>query len=246
LRTANHEVQRDPEARSRVERITEQAYDGSVPVRHVLDVLVNDVGVEEIRNRVKRPLTGLRVACYYGCLLTRPPDVVAFDDPEHPTSMDYLIEAAGAEPVAWPLKTECCGAALSMTNAAVVGRLSHKLIAMARQAGAQCLAVACPLCQVNLDLRQADARKTHGELPPTPALYVTQLLGLALGLSPKELGLQALTVSAHSLFTLVPTLRVGTQGSDASHPARDREAESTGVPTQIVGTSVRRKRGNEH
>ena len=200
LRSANHEVNSDPEVRGRVERITEGAYDGSVPVRHVLDVLVNDVGVEAIRDRVKRPLTGLRVACYYGCLLTRPPEVVGFDDPEHPTSMDDLIEAAGAEPVAWPMKTECCGAALSMTNAAVVGRLSHKLIAMARQAGAQCLAVACPLCQVNLDLRQADARKAHGDLPETPALYVTQLLGLALGLSPKKLGLQALSVSADSLL----------------------------------------------
>jgi heterodisulfide reductase subunit B len=214
LRTANHEVKSDPEERSRVERITGEPYDGSVPVRHVLDVLTNDVGVEAIRCRVKRPLAGVRVACYYGCLLTRPPDVVAFDDPEHPTSMDDLMAAVGAEPVAWPLKTECCGAALSMTNAAVVGRLSHKLIAMARQAGAQCLAVACPLCQVNLDLRQADARKAHGDLPETPALYVTQLLGLALGLSPKELGLQALSVSADPLLRSGPLASVfATEGA---------------------------------
>jgi heterodisulfide reductase subunit B len=114
--------------------------------------------------------------------------------------MDDLLEAAGAEPVDWPLKTECCGASLSMTNASVVGRLSHKLLFMARESGADCIAVACPLCQVNLDLRQADAKKDHGDLPDTPVLYVTQLVGLALGLSAKELGIQALTVSAESVL----------------------------------------------
>ena len=87
-----------------------------------------------------------------------------------------------------------------MTNSAVVGRLGYRLLAMARQAAAQCLAVACPLCQVNLDLRQGDAAKAHGEIPPTPVLYVTQLLGLALGLSSKELGLRALSVSAEGLL----------------------------------------------
>jgi heterodisulfide reductase subunit B len=213
LRTANHAIHSSVEERSRTERITGQAYDGSVPVRHVLDVLANDVGAGEIRHRLRRPLSGLRVACYYGCLLTRPPEIVAFDDPEHPTSMEDLMEAIGAEPVQWPLRTECCGAGLSMTNAGVVGRLSHKLISMAREAGAQCLAVACPLCQVNLDLRQADARKAHGELPDTPVLYVTQLAGIALGLAPKDLGLEALTVSADSL--------VG-EGSLAAAPIPER------------------------
>jgi heterodisulfide reductase subunit B len=200
LRSANHTVRSDAEWQARVERITEASYDGNVDVRHVVDVLVNDFGLDEIRGRLQRPLSGLRVACYYGCLLSRPPEVVAFDDPEHPMSMDDLVEAVGAEPVDWPLKTECCGASLSMTSASVVGRLSHKLLSMARQAGADCIAVACPLCQVNLDLRQADAKRSHGDLPDTPVLYVTQLIGLALGLPAKELGIQALTVSADCLL----------------------------------------------
>ena len=200
LRTANHEVRSDPRQRARVERITQSPYDGSVEVRHVLDVLVNEVGVKEIGHHVERPLSGLRVACYYGCLLSRPPEVVAFDDPEHPSAMERLLAAAGAEPVEWPFQTECCGAALSMTHAAVVSRLGHKLLSMARQAGAECVAVACPLCQVNLDLRQSDARKAHGDFPETPALYVTQLLGLALGLSDQQLGIGALTVGAGSLL----------------------------------------------
>jgi heterodisulfide reductase subunit B len=240
LRTANHKVRHEPDQRQRAERITGKPYDGSVEVRHVVDVLVNDYGVPQIRGRIKRPLAGLRVACYYGCLLSRPPEVVAFDDPEHPTAMDDLVAATGAEPVEWPYKTECCGASLSMTDSSVVGRLGYKLISMARRAGAHCLAVACPLCQVNLDLRQADAARHAagvaagangdeagvaaganqtqptltlgsagdavspgghaGQLPQTPVLYVTQLLGLALGLPTGELGLKALSVSADPLL----------------------------------------------
>ena len=194
LRIANHRISSDPEDRRRAERITGRTYDGGVEVRHVLDVLVNHLGLDAIRAKVRRPLAGLRVACYYGCLLTRPPEIVAFDDAEHPSSIDALAAAAGAEPVEWPFKTECCGAGLSMTNSGVVARLAHKLLSMARASGADCLAVACPLCHVNLDLRQADAAKAHGAFQPTPVLYVTQLLGLALGLPPENLGLDALTV----------------------------------------------------
>ncbi len=205
LRTANYQVRNDPKQRAQAERITGEAYDGSVVVYHVLDALVNHLGLPAIRAAVRRPLAGLRVACYYGCLLARPPEVVAFEDAEHPMAMDNLVAALGGEPLDWPYKTECCGASLSMTHSSVVSRLSHRLVDMARQAGAQCIAVACPLCQVNLDLRQADARKSHGELPETPALYITQLLGLALGLTPKELGLQALSVSFDALLQDLPS-----------------------------------------
>jgi heterodisulfide reductase subunit B len=204
LRTANHKVRHDDAERQRAERITGKPYDGSVEVRHLVDVLVNDLGPAAIRAKVVRPLADLRVACYYGCLLSRPPEIVAFDDAEHPTSMESLVEAAGAVAVEWPYKTECCGASLSMTNSSVVARLGHRLVSMAREAGANTIAVACPLCQVNLDLRQSDARKAHGALPPTPALYITQLLGLALGLSEKELGMKALSVKPEALGAGVP------------------------------------------
>jgi heterodisulfide reductase subunit B len=200
LRTANYKVRNEPEERQRAERVTGRPYGGETDVHHVLDVLVNYFGLDQVGAKIQRPLTGLRVASYYGCLLTRPPEIVAFDDPEHPTCMDDLLAAVGAEPVDWPYKTECCGASLSMTHSKAVGRLGYKLLTMAREAGADCIAVACPLCQVNLDLRQADAAKTRGSIPPTPALYFTQLLGLALGLSEKELGIDALTVSAESLL----------------------------------------------
>ncbi len=207
LRTANHKINNDADEKQRAARITQQPYEGDVPVHHVLDVLLNAVGLDEIRSRVTRPLSGVRVACYYGCLLTRPPEIVAFDNPEHPTCMEELLAAAGAEPVEWPMKTECCGAGLSMTNSPVVERLSHRLLSMARKAGAECIAVACPLCQVNLDLRQADAKRAHGDLPAMPALYITQLLGLALGLTSSEVGLDALTVSADALLKKIPLRR---------------------------------------
>lgn len=200
LRTANHRIGRASEDRRRVERITGRPYDGDIEVRHVLDVLVNELGPDRIRATVRRPLAGLRVACYYGCLLTRPPEIVAFDDTEHPSGMDELMAAAGAETVDWPFRTECCGASLSMTNSEIVCRLTHRILSMARESGADCLAVACPLCQVNLDLRQADAGKAHGPLRPMPVLYVTQLLGLALGLSPEALGIGALAVSPRTLL----------------------------------------------
>lgn len=212
LRTANYKIQHDPEARERTERITRQPYDGGVAVHHVLDVLVNHVGLEAIRAKVERPLSGVRIACYYGCLLTRPPKIVAYDDPEHPHSMEDILEAVGAEPVDWPYKTECCGASLSITNTAVACRLGHRLLSMAREAGAQCVAVACPLCQANLDLRQVDSKRIHGDFPEISAPYVTQLVGLALGISPDALGLDALTTSPTPLLR---QLQRGMRGEEA-------------------------------
>ncbi|PKN64195.1 MAG: heterodisulfide reductase subunit B [Deltaproteobacteria bacterium HGW-Deltaproteobacteria-15] len=196
LRSANHKVCNDPMERERARRVTENTYDGDVRVRHILDVLFNDVGVKEIRKRIRSPLEGLRVASYYGCLLSRPREVVAFDDAEHPTCMDELVKATGAMAVDWPYKTECCGASLSISRTAVVNRLGYRLLSMAHRAGAECIVVACSLCQLNLDFRQPEARKNQNPIPDLPVLYITQLLGLALGLPSKELGLDGLTVSA--------------------------------------------------
>ncbi|HUW59774.1 MAG TPA: CoB--CoM heterodisulfide reductase iron-sulfur subunit B family protein [Candidatus Bathyarchaeia archaeon] len=200
LRTANHKITQSAEERERVHRIIEAPYDGSVRVRHILDVLVNDFGPAEIRKCVTTPLNGIRVASYYGCLLSRPPEVVAFDDPEHPTCMDALVTAAGAEAIDWPYKTECCGASLSIVKGDATNRLGYRLLSMAERAGAQCLVVACPLCQLNLDFRQADAKKGKQQIPDMPVVYITQLLGLALGLTPRSLGLDALTVNALPVF----------------------------------------------
>ena len=200
FRIANHKTATDEGTRARVQEITGAPYGGEVSVRHVLDVLMNDLGAKAIEKKVKRSLNGLKVACYYGCLLTRPRDIVAFDDPENPTCMDELMESLGGTAVSWPYKTECCGASHAIPNPSVTARLSHKLLRMAEDAGADCVITACQMCQMNLDLGQAAAGKI-GAIEEIPVLYFTQLLGLALGRSPEEVGLNALIVGADALLS---------------------------------------------
>jgi heterodisulfide reductase subunit B len=215
LRTANWKVRKEREERERVVRITGKAYDGDVEVLHVLDVLANHVGPDAIGRSVVTPLSGIAAASYYGCLLSRPPEIVAFESADHPTSMDRLLEAAGCEPVQWPYKTECCGAGLSLSQPDAVERLTGRLISMAREAGADCMALACPMCHVNLDLRQRDVIKRYNEVNETPILYLTQLLGMALGIPRKELGLNALSVSAAPLLEKLTSCAAAEQGSES-------------------------------
>ena len=200
LKAANHALAHDPAARARVAEALGADYGGSTPVKHLLEILVRDVGLAKLKARVRRPLRGLRVAAYYGCLLVRPPEVTQFDNPENPRLLDDLLAAAGAEPVEWPHKTECCGASNSITDVEIVQKLSREILAMARDAGADCIATACGMCQLNLDLRQADIERKFGERYQLPVFYFTQLLGLALGLGPGELGLRSLVVDPMRLL----------------------------------------------
>ena len=201
LKLANHEIANNEESRRQVGEVLGVDYDGSTPVKHLLEILRDDVGFNEIARRVSRPLAGLRVAAYYGCLLVRPPAVMRFDDAENPTVLDDILSAAGAEAVDWPYKTECCGASYSITKVSIVKRLAHQILVMARDAGADCIAAACPLCQLNLDMRQGDVEAASNEKFNLPIFYFTQLLGLALGLPAKELGLRSLIVDPRPLLT---------------------------------------------
>jgi len=200
LKTANHEISADQLTRKRVADVIGADYDGTTPVAHFLEILVNDIGLGKIAESVTKPLKGLKVVSYYGCLLSRPPGVVQFDDPENPMLMDRVLKAAGAEVIDWPHKTECCGAGYGITDVGIVKQLSHEILGMAKSAGADAIATACPLCQLNLDLRQ-DAierdNETHFDLP---VFYFTQLLGLALGIPRKSLGLRSMIVSPKELL----------------------------------------------
>jgi heterodisulfide reductase subunit B2 len=200
LKTANHEIKKDVASREKVAAVLGADYAGHTPVLHLLEILARDIGVDAISRAVRKPLRGLRVVSYYGCLLTRPPEVTTFDDPENPTLMDKVLEAAGADVVDWPHKTECCGAGHSITDASIVKKLTREILAMAKAAGADCIATACPLCQLNLDMRQKDTERDAGEHYGLPVFYFTQLLGLALGLAPKALGLKSLVVSPRALL----------------------------------------------
>ncbi len=171
----------------------------SVKVRHLIDVLVQDVGLEKVAERKQRDL-GLKVACYYGCLLTRPPKVTCFDDAEDPHFMDDLLRAAGMKTVDWPYKTECCGATFSLTQTEIVLRLSADILQMAKEAEVDCISVACPLCHANLDMRQEDIAKKMGVKYDIPIFYFTQLLGMAFGLEGNKLGIGRSLVSCKKLL----------------------------------------------
>ncbi len=155
----------------------------AVTVKPMLQVLAD----EDIPLPIAKPLSGLKVACYYGCLLVRPPEVVGFDDAENPQTMDHLIERLGAEAIDWGLKTSCCGAGVAFARLDVVLKLSHRILSLAQKSGADCVAVACPMCHANLDMYQKDMTVKLGWKTELPVLYFTQLMGLSLGFSPKEL-----------------------------------------------------------
>jgi heterodisulfide reductase subunit B len=168
-------------------------YDGGVTVRHPLDVLVNDIGLERIHDTAKRRLNGLKVACYYGCQVVRP--FALFDSAHNPTSMDRLVQVMGAKPVPWPLKTRCCGGTLTGTMRDVGLRLSQILLQDAARRGAEMIVTICPLCQFNLECYQQEMRGASGERIHLPVLYLTQLVGMAFGLPDRALGLQRLFVA---------------------------------------------------
>jgi heterodisulfide reductase subunit B len=176
-----------PRLRRQVDEALDEAglacHDG-LKVRHPLDVIVNDVGVETVVRRARRRLDGLKVAPYYGCQIVRPGP--AFDDPDWPTGMDELFTSLGAECVYFPERVRCCGGMLTTTDPAVGDGLTAALLESARDRGADLIATTCPLCQTNLEAHQAKGR---GEPRPVPVLFFTQLLGLALGASLREVGL---------------------------------------------------------
>lgn len=176
-------------------------YSGGVKVRHFMQVLNDDIGIGEVRDSIAKSLNGLKVACYYGCLLTRPKELSILPDSEDPQLMEGILKAAGAEAIEWPYKTECCGASFSITRTETVKRLSGEILRMAKQSGADCVAVACPLCQTNLDLRQADIEAATGEKIALPVFYFTQLLGKALGISDNELGIDRLMTDPADILT---------------------------------------------
>lgn len=210
LKVANHEVLTHSGMRQGVEDAIGREYDGSAKVRHLIEVLLEDVGSETLADAFTHSLNGLKVAAYYGCLLVRPREITNFDDPENPQSIDTLITSMGGESLDWPHKVECCGNSLSLTTRAdLVVDLSGSIIGMAQAAGAECIAVACPLCQVNLDLRQDDIKAKTGNEYDMPILYITQLMGLCLGLSHEALGLEKLVVSPAAIVDAVEAENYG-------------------------------------
>lgn len=195
LNKAQRYLKEYPDIRAKINAALHAAglnYEGRIRVRHPLDIMVNDVGLEKIASRVTRPLDGFRVACYYGCQIIRP--YADFDDQQNPSSMEKIVKVLGAEIVDWPLKTRCCGGSLTGTVQDLGLRLSSMLLNEAAGRGSTTIATACPLCQFNLECYQSKMGRRFGQPVRIPVAFFTQLMGLAFGLSRRKLGLQRLFV----------------------------------------------------
>jgi heterodisulfide reductase subunit B len=189
---------KEPEFAARVRELTRRPLAKNQAIKSVLQVFYEEITTAGIARQVKKPLKGLRFVAYYGCLMNRPGRFMHFDDEENPVAMDRILEALGAEALPYPLKNECCGGAAGIADNKVVARLSGKLLQLADALGADALVTACPLCQMNLDLRQRQANRFYGTSITLPVFYFTQLMGLAFGLPRKKLGLGKLIVSPKS------------------------------------------------
>ena len=184
-------MRRDSNLKARVEDIIKAEVGGDLNVYSLLEYLHDQVGTDAIRERVTKPLSGLKVIPFYGCYLVKPPKVTRFDEPENPKSLDTVLEALGAETLDWDFKAECCGAGLALSKTETVLELSGRLIREAEYRGADAMVVACQLCQANLDMRQGEIGVRDGLNHQMPVLYFTQLMGLSFGHEQRELGLSA-------------------------------------------------------
>jgi heterodisulfide reductase subunit B len=179
FRSAARDLRLDPDLKRELDEEVGYSYQDSVEIHSLVDLIDTRVGSEKLATQVKRPLEGLRVACYYGCLLTRPPEVTGSQDPEYPMAMDRIVKALGAEIVDWDRKVSCCGASLSATRTEIAIEMSKDILTNARARGADVISVACPLCHLNLDGRQTQMDVEQR----MPILYFTQLIAIALDLA---------------------------------------------------------------
>ena len=204
LNRVNSYLKRYPDLKRDVDKVLAEVglgYRGEVKVRHLMEVVLNDITLKVLESRVVNSLSGLKVAPYYGCQLVRPD--LGFDNPEFPQSLDRLIGSLGAEATPFPLKSRCCGSSLIIPQPHTALALIHQLLESAQSGGAQCIVVACPLCQTNLDVYQSMVNSKYKTKYDLPVLFFTQLIGLALGIEPKALGLDTAIVSPQKILTSV-------------------------------------------
>ena len=191
LKRVNERVKADPESLEKIHKFMDEekfAYQGDIKVRHLLELLREDIQFETIAQKVKKPLRDLKVASYYGCLLVRPKEV-GLDDMENPTILDDLAVILGAEAIDFPFKTECCGAYQTVDKPETVADRTYSILTSAESRGADLVSVSCPLCAFNLDHRQKETAKKYSGFKRIPILYFSQLLAIAMGCEEKDLRL---------------------------------------------------------
>lgn len=199
LVNAQYQLKFDEKVRINVEEILDEKLSDGVEIINLIQ-LFQKVGLNKIKENKKVDLSHLYVACYYGCLLVRPFELTNFDDEEEPKLMEEIVAATGAKSVSWNFKTECCGAAHSIAHTEIVEKLSKKIIDNAVVHGANVIVVACPMCHSNLDMRQINISKHIPNHTQIPILYLSELVGLALGIEPNKLGLNLHFISPHQLI----------------------------------------------
>lgn len=202
---------------------------GSLDVRHLLDVLIYDVGLDDIKKKVTRPLSGLKVAPYMGCMLPRPDYKHRWSDHEHPTELEDLLRALGADVIDYPLTTSCCGGHMTQIGPETAFELIRRLVAGADERGAHLMATVCPMCQLNIDAYQGEMNGFFGTDYHMPVLFFTQLMGLAFGKEPDELGIGVELVSARDALT-----HIGVEVPAAPEPAvRRKKEEGLPMPSRL-------------
>jgi heterodisulfide reductase subunit B len=189
LKRTNRLLREEADKREKINLFIEEEYRGEVQIFHLLGLLRDEIGFEELSERVQKRLQGLKVAPYYGCLLLRPFQEIGLDDPEEPRILDDLLASLGCEVVEFSHKSECCGSYLAMNSSEVTRELSYAILRSALASGAQAVVTSCPLCQFNLDYRQEEMAAHYPGFAQIPILYFTQLLGLALGIDSDAFGL---------------------------------------------------------
>jgi heterodisulfide reductase subunit B len=203
LKRSNELLKHDADIQAKVKEALEAVnltYNANVKIHHALEVLTTQKALDTISKKIIKPLKGLKVAPYYGCAVVRPKFEDSFDDPENPQSLDRLLKVLGAEPVPYIDKVRCCGGVLIMKQERVGLEMIRRLLANAKQAGAECMATPCPLCHLNLDIMQPKVEQAFKQRFNIPVFFFTQLIGLALGLKPAELGLDKHMISPISLL----------------------------------------------
>jgi heterodisulfide reductase subunit B len=188
LVVTQHELKKNPELKNRIVEVIEMDYRGTTKILNVIEWIDRYI-IPNLDGKIVKPFEH-KVACYYGCLLVRPNKVLNYDRAEDPQTMDVVMSKIGATPVDFAYKTECCGAGFSVSRTDIVSKLSGKIIEDATHRGADAMIVACPMCHSNLDMRRPSINKYWNTEFDLPILFVTQAIGLAIGLSPKEVGLQ--------------------------------------------------------
>ena len=175
FKTAEHHLKTEKDLKAKIEGVVGAKYQGGIAIRNPIDILYNDIGIDTLAQKVVKPLAGLKPVSYYGCLLLRPPEVCQFENYENPYMMDKIMSAMGADVKNWSYKTDCCGGSLAISKTAIVVDMCDKLMNAAREADANCVATACPLCMANLDMRPSEGKKL-------PVFYFTELIALAMDL----------------------------------------------------------------